>query len=307
LAEDHHQLASKLHEIKQQQNTVEQHIKTNADELQNANTQLEERINDFNKELKSVNQQMGTQDQDWLLLKARYFLELAQINAQWSNNPNELSTINLLEQADTLLTQINTPELFKIRQTIAKELLQLKANPNLDIPGLLSQLDAIQSGITTLTMLVPNPPSNASEEQTETTDYSWKKNVQKSLNQLSRLVIIKQNDEEIKTLSSPLYESILKESIRLNIQEAQWAILNDNATAYQFALKQALSTLKRGFNEHLSNTTALINQLTDLQKINITSEKNLVGQGLPLLNQLIKQKQVTKPIDKADKHGAPSL
>ena len=48
---------------------------------------------------------------------------------------------------------------------------------------------------------------------------------------------------------SPLYESILKESIRLNLQEAQWAILNNNPAVYQLALKQAITNLKRTFNE----------------------------------------------------------
>jgi uroporphyrin-3 C-methyltransferase len=123
---------------------------------------------------------------------------------------------------------------------------------------------------------------------------------------LNKLVVVRRDNEDIKPLSSPLFASILKESIRLNLQEAQWAILNNNSMAYQFALTQAVLTLKKGFNEHLSNKTALLNQLRELQKINLPQESPSVGEALPLINQLIEQKQA-KPADKAKEQKEQTL
>jgi uroporphyrin-III C-methyltransferase len=300
LTETNKRLASDLRQMKQQQLVLVQQIKEKTKALQKTNNSLDEKINNFTNQIQMISTQKSNQNQDWLLLKVRYYLELAQINAHWSVNSKDDSTLTLLQQADIVLAQIKAPELFKVRQIIAKELLQLKEASSLDVPGLLSQLDAIQNSISQLNnqSLSFNPVI----EDTKTSpsaDSSWRTRIQYSLSMLKKLVVVRRNDEEIQPLLSPTYESLLKESIRLNIQEAQWAIINNNPTVYRFALNQALATIKRAFNEHLSNTTAIINQLTNLQKINLIQEKLKVGQALPLINQLIEQKQLSKSVDPA--------
>jgi len=298
VTEENQQLSGVLHQLQQQQSGFEQHINTKANEQQKAHHAVEQKIANVTKQMQILSNKKGNQNQDWLLLKARYYLELAQINAHWSSEANALSTIELLQQADTILGQINTPELFKIRQTIAKEIMSLKTADTIDVPGLLSQLDALQNSISQLNAQTTsnfNVSSNTKEEKAPSNKTSWSTYLHDSLNKLSKLVVIRRNDEEIKPLLSPVYESVLKESIRLNIQEAQWAIIHTNPVAYQLALSQAIATLKKGFNEHLSNTTTLINQLTKLQKVQLNQQKPEIGQALPLLNRLIEQKQITKP------------
>ncbi|MFO3149026.1 uroporphyrinogen-III C-methyltransferase, partial [Legionella pneumophila serogroup 1] len=88
------------------------------------------------------------------------------------------------------------------------------------------------------------------------------------------------------------YESAIKENIRLNLQEAQWAILNNNPAVYQFALNQAIANLKRVFNDSSQNTDALIKQLSTLQNVKLTQEKPVVGQAIPLINQMIDNKEL---------------
>lgn len=294
-------LATDLRQMKQQQLVLGQQIKEKTDTLQQANNSLVDKVNNFNNQVQMISTQKSNQNQDWLLLKVRYYLELAQINAHWSVNTKDESTLTLLQQADTILAQIKAPELFKTRQIIAQEILQLKEANTLDVPGLLSQLDAIQTSISQLNSqsLSFKSDSENAETTTPSTDSSWKSRFQNSLGLLKKLVVVRRNDEEIKPLLSPIYESLLKESIRLNIQEAQWAIINNNPPAYQFALKQAITTLNRGFNGHLSRTAAVINQLIALQKINLIQEQPKVGQALPLINQLIEQKQLSKSIEPA--------
>ena len=93
------------------------------------------------------------------------------------------------------------------------------------------------------------------------------------MNLLEKMVIIRRDDENISPLISPLYESILKENIRLNLQEAQWAILNNNPAVYQLTLKQAIINLKKSFNKTSQDISSLLKQLQDLQQIKITQDK----------------------------------
>ncbi len=300
LAQKNKELSRQLRQLRHEQNNVTQELNEQKTLLESNVHQLEKQLNLFSNQIETL-QQKGNQSQDWLLLKARYYLELAQINAYWMNNSKDQSTVALLEQADTILGQMNTSELFKIRQIIAKEILQLNSIPHLDIPGLLSQLDAIQTSIAQLHLQKTSSFTedvNSKTSNLVSTNSTWKNQLNNSLNILEKLVIVRRNDEPIKPLLSPLFESLIKENLRLNIQEAQWAIINQNPMAYQLALKQAITNLTQEFNPQLTSTSSIIQQLHNLEKINLAVEKIKVGQALPLINELIEQrKPISEPLN----------
>lgn len=291
LLEENKSLIAELEQLKEKQTTFQDQIATKADNMEQNQSALQKKVNHLNKALQTAMTQQLYQNQDWLLLKARYYLELAQINTHWSDNYN--ATIALLQEADQLLSKIATPKIFDIRQTIAKEIAELKATSTTDIAGLLSQLDAAQITVSNLTIQSTIDESQPAEEtQTTSNPSAWHSRLQESVNLLEKLITVRRNDENFKPLISPLFESILRESIRLNLQEAQWAVLNNNSAVYQLALKQALMNIKRTFNEKSPSTNALLKQLAQLQQIKLTQEKPLIGQALPLLNQMINKKEL---------------
>ena len=267
--------------------------------------QLTQRTNEdivaLNNEVDSVRHQPTNKNQEWLLLTVRYYLELAQINAHWSDSTK--ATVNLLEQADLILAQLNTPQVFKIRQIIAMELVELNAIHPTDVPGLLSQLDAMQHQVTQLNdqPILSTPDEYPHQAPTSSVNPDWKERLQESLTRFSSFVVIRHHDEDIKPLLSPQLAFILKESIHLNIQQAQWAILNKNTQTYQWALKQAITTLVKNFNSQLTNTQTLLKQLTQLQNLRISQEQPQVGGALPLINQLLEQKQPVQPDTQSNK------
>ncbi|HAT1922954.1 TPA: hypothetical protein JAZ42_08790 [Legionella pneumophila] len=286
-------LTEELSRIKADQNTVQKLIDNNANNLQQIQSDLTSKMDSLNKELQTAMKQKLYQNNDWLLLKARYYLELAQINVHWSDNFN--TSVALLQQADALLKGMNIPKIFTIRQTIAKEIAQLKSISVVDITGILSQLDAAQAAINNLSIqsvVDQQEVLNHITKSDESGKTGWRNRLQDSVNFLEKLVVIRRHNENIQPLISPLYESTIKENIRLNLQEAQWAILNNNPTIYQFALNQAIANLKRVFNESSHNTAVLIKQLSTLQNVKLTQEKPVVGQAIPLINQMIDNKEL---------------
>lgn len=286
-------LTDELGRIKAEQNTVQKLLDNNANHLQQIQSDLTSKMDSLNKELQTAMKQKLYQNNDWLLLKARYYLELAQINVHWSDNFN--TSVALLQQADALLKGMNIPKIFTIRQTIAKEIAQLKSISVVDITGILSQLDAAQAAINNLSIqsvVDQQEVLNHITKSEESGKTGWRNRLQDSVNFLEKLVVIRRHNENIQPLISPLYESAIKENIRLNLQEAQWAILNNNPAVYQFALNQAIANLKRVFNESSQNTDVLIKQLSTLQNVKLTQEKPVVGQAIPLINQMIDNKEL---------------
>jgi uroporphyrin-3 C-methyltransferase len=293
LIDENKTLKTQVGELEQNQSGVQDLIDEKANKMQQSQINLQSRFDGLNKELQTAMSQRLYQNQDWILLKARYYLELAQINAHWSDNYD--TTIALLLQADTLLNQLNTPKVFDIRQVIAKEIAQLKALPALDLAGLLSQIDAAQLSVSNLTIqstIDEEKATNPSELPQSSNPSSWRTRFKDNVKLLEKLVVVRRTDENIQPLMSPLFESIIRESIRLNLQEAQWAVLNNNSAVYQLALKQASTNIKRIFNEKEPNTAALLNQLSELQQIKLSQEKPETGLALPLLNQMIEHNEL---------------
>ncbi len=303
LANKNTQLKAEIAQLTRAQTNSQEQVETKTNEIKQTQDALQSKLDHLNKQLQTAMAQKLYQNQDWLLLKARYYLELAQINAHWSDHFN--AAISLLQQADKLLDQLSSPQIFAIRQAIAKEIAQLKAIPAVDVAGLLSQLDAAQISVSNLTIQAPiDEVGSTAEIETPKTAHpsAWQTHLQDSVNLLEKMVVIRRDDEKIKPLMSPLYESILRESIRMNLQEAQWAIINNNPVVYQLALKQAILNLKRTFNQSSQNTVALLKQLNDLQEIKITRERPVIELALPLLNQMIDNKQLlVNPTDNGGK------
>lgn len=253
------QINRQLDKLEQNEDKTQAQLEAKANMLEEIRSNLQNQFGELNKQVQAAMSQRFYQNQNWLLLKARYYLELAQINAHWSNSVE--ATISLLQQTDQLLLQLNDPKIFEIRQAVAKDIAELKAAPKMDIAGTLSQLDAAQNSLedlsiaSTLNDMKPTAETPATPENKTSV---WRLRWQDSMNVLSKLVVIRRNEEQIKPLISPALEMILKENIRLDLQEAQWAVLNNNQEVYQLVLNQAITTLKKNFNENAANTAALI-------------------------------------------------
>lgn len=311
LVDKNSKLTAQLNKLEQNQEHTQTQIEAKANTLEETRITLNNQFSELNKQLQTAMNQQLYQNQNWLLLKARYYLELAQINAHWSKSFS--ATIRLLQQSDQLLQQINDPQIFKLRQAIAKDIAELHAIPKVDIAGILSQLDAAQSSLEKLNIVSALNDSQSEFAITNTSDTPqekasvWHLRFQDSINLLKKLVIIRHHDEHIKPLVSPAFEALLKANIHLNLQEAQWAVLHDDPKVYQLVLTQAITTLKKNFNETSTNTAALIKKLSDLQHIQLAPPKPAIGvDALPLLNQLIDTKEPIIKSENNDSQGGTS-
>lgn len=281
-------LQTSFAQLKQQQTEMLADFSLVKEEATQSQLALKNQLQTLDKNLQTAMQQRHYQKQDWQLLKARYFLELAQINAHWSDDSQ--LTISLLKQADALLIDLSNQQLFAVRQAIAKEISQLQALPKIDVAGLLSQLDAAQDALSNLPIkasINSSLTSNQSDPYKKSDVSVWQEKFKSSMKALEKLVIIRHNDEDLRPLLSPLHQTLLRDSIRLNLQEAQWAILQNNLKVYQLALNQAQQQIKKIFDEKATATEALMKALQTLQQEKIVKKNISIQDSLHLLNQVM--------------------
>lgn len=277
---------------KTQLNALKQQQMNGIKNLNTAQSELRSHVNTLERNLMTVLQQRAYQTKDWVYLKVRYTLELAQINAHWTDDND--TTQLLLRQADTLLANVSGAETLAIRQALAKEIVQVQSIPKLDMAGLLSQLDAASNLVDTIPLKAPfsTPKPN---ESTETAS-NWKTRLQDSVGLLEDLVVIRHHDEDVLPLPSKAQEAMLREEIRLNFLEAQWALLQRHGALYQSFLNQASLNITRTFAPGASETKALLKQVHSLQMAHLIQEKPALGTSLTLINQLIDAKNTSNDL-----------
>lgn len=279
-----------LNALRQKETLLNQNLDNATRKFQELQSQTQQQLRQMNKKLQSVLQERYYQKQDWLLLKARYFLESAQINLHWSDNPE--AGIALLQQADDVLKDLSDAQLFPVRQAIAKESAQLKTIQVLDKAGLLSKLDSTQLMIASLPLRQTSVHTAVESAGPESGKASWKDRLIENFSHLQKLVVIKKHEENFDPVVSSLHQSLLRETLVMNIQQAQWAVLQNNNQIYQQSLSQALKNIVRIFDENAADTKILVQQIQGMQQIPLGIKASFDGESLNLLNRFIESKSL---------------
>ena len=196
--------------------------------------------------------------------QALYYLDLAQMNAQWSHNIN--GSVSLLLAADQILANSAHPNVSNIRLAIHEDLQALEQIPTIDTLGLLTQLSTLEQKISSISLpantIAPKPVST---EKTTT----WRDNLQDNMQQLRGLISIHYQDSSWLEPFNPSYLALLRENIRMSIQQAKLAVVEQHQDLYDVALKSVDTSLYAGFNANTPSTQALLEEVHRLQKAKV--------------------------------------
>lgn len=230
------------------------------------------------------------QTQDYLLEKARYYLELAKINAHFAFHKE--TTISLLIAADETLAQSTHPNMINLRQAITDDIQRLKALSQTDPLSILMTLEAIKKNLFNLPFKTPLSETKTNPSPSSHPSSTWQKAWQDSLAQLEKLVVLRKHEstEDI-TLLNPLYKNILKETILMQLQVAIFAIIENQEPLYQSALNEAILDISRIFDVHDARTQQIIQELNRLKHLSLSQPQPTIGQALDMVNQLIQNKE----------------
>ena len=292
----HRALFNDIETLKQQQYTISAQTNAALKTMEQTQNKLLQQVDALEKKLDSTARQYANQGNDWQLLEARYLLELAQINTHWDGN-NRQATIALLQQADTLLANIHEQPIYVIRQTLSKEINQLQALPTIDITGLLSKLSSAEDLLLHLPIKKPlgqqSSSSNPSHNNHTALTTTWRERLEESMILLKKIVVIRRIEGNMEPLPTPEQESLLRDKAGFVLQEAEWAILQNNETLYQFALAKALQQINQSFDQTASKP--LIQELNTLKQIKLIPPGGISDASLKLLNQEIASRE-SKPL-----------
>lgn len=182
----------------------------------------------------------------WLLSESDHYLRLAQQHLLLTRDVVGART--LLDVADRLLSAHGDNRLLALRQAMAKDRLALSAALNVDVAGLYLRLGALSERIGSLQLpilaserapqrgdVVPAPAETSSGLLAS----GWEK--------IRSLVTVRRYEEPVRPLLNESDRALVRESVRLDLAQAQLALLRGEPAIYKSSLNTAKGRLARYF------------------------------------------------------------
>ena len=231
----------------------------------------------------------GAERENWLLAETGHLLRLANQRLVMGADP--VAAEALLNSADTILHGVDDPGLHTVRAAIAKEIAALRALPKVDVEGIYLRLAALIEQADKLVIF--QLPKKAKRPQPKPAS-DWQGRLQQgykgALSKLSDYVIIRRRDVPMQALMDPQWEGLVRQNLRMLLEQAQIALLSDNQAIYAASLKSAQQGVTQFQASDNVGATAISTELSRLQKLTIGIAQPDISPSLQALATAIEKR-----------------
>ena len=225
---------------------------------------------------------------EWKLLEAEFLVRLANQKLQLESDVS--SAMLLLEDADIALLESGNNSIFSARQSIASDLSSLRSLDVVDREGIYIRLSNLAEQIEEIDLLgsmrenFENRRSAESEPIEIGTDSGGF--IDSTYDFLSSVFVWREWQENPTAMLAAGQESTIKQSLRLMLEQAQFAMVSQDAELYARSLANSKSWLERYADAETSVGQALSRELDQLSSIDISPSLPSLDASLNLIAQL---------------------
>jgi len=207
----------------------------------------------------------ATDRRAWLANEAAFVVRLAAQRLLVARDVNAAQA--LLNNADALLSEVDDPRFEAARTALARDLSDLRSAPRIDSVGLyarfaalVAQVDAVNVGLAPLA-----PANSSSQDWLGRAEAGW----QAALSKLSRYLVVRRRDAELSRLMSPDGETLVRQNLRLLLEQAQMAALAHHQALYDASLARSAVFIAEFEVFDSTRTQAIQAEIDALAAINI--------------------------------------
>ncbi len=273
------ELRSALSEVEQEARRQQQLIADVSGNLGGFDAQLAE--------LRAELARFSAADRDsWLLAEAEYLLRLA--NQRLIMAGDTISARVLLESADGILRQLDDASLHGARRAVAADLAAVRAVPQVDVEGIYLRLAALVEQADKLVIFqMPEPEPVVAEGAAEDWQGRLEEGYHSALAKLSSYVAIRRRDVPMQTLMDPQWEGLVRQNLRMLLEQAQVALLSANQTLYGESLERANHWVAEFFESDEAAARAMAREIDQLADQRIAVDIPDLARSLGALNEAI--------------------
>ena len=245
------------------------------------------------KSIQQVTANQNTSRKDWLLAEVEYLLRLANQRVLMENTKD--GALALLKSADKILKETDDVSIYEVRKALAEDIAALEAVPTLDTEGVFLKLGALNGQVQNLRLIPISEqhklPELIEEVAPEVVSESWTNDLKaswsKAADKLGSLVVIRHRDEPIEPLLSPEQTYYLQQNLHLMLEQAQLALLQRKQASYDASLNKAHSWISTYFEQQDAATQSLLNGISDLKAVKVTTQMPDISSSLRALKSYI--------------------
>ncbi|MEM1110873.1 MAG: uroporphyrinogen-III C-methyltransferase [Pseudomonadota bacterium] len=223
---------------------------------------------------------------EWLLAEAEYLLRLA--NQRLVMAGDVMSAQALLSSADDILEELDDVSLYDARAAVAADLAALRAVPRVDVQGIYLRLAALSEQADRL-VIFQMPELEVLPELPE--EDSWQARLAQgydaALAKLSDYIIIRRRDVPMQALMDPQWEGLVRQNLRMLLEQAQVALLSGNQGLYEQSLERAEMWVGEFFESDESTALAMAREIRELQANRVDVELPNVSRSLAEVDKAI--------------------
>ena len=270
--------------IEQQSQLAEKRSSQRSDQMLQVLTNIQLRLNNQGKRLAELG---STTRSDWLLAEASYLARLA--NQRLQTERSTKSPLALLQNVDVILKQLDDPELLPVRRAVAADITALQLAGEVDSAGLYLELSALAEAVVKLSVLKPVTETMLEPKQTENTMDEQPKlqgMVTGFMTSVSQLIRVSQRSQPIEPLLQVHEEAIVRQNLRLMLEQAQSAVMREEQAIYSQSLEKAQRWLAQYFQLNPS-ATVIQQRLANLSDMEIVQQLPNISDSLQAIEALV--------------------
>jgi len=269
---------------------IEQQLTQQDERVQNVVVELTQRLDNTTERVLSLS---SVNRDDWKLAEAEYLLRLANQRVLLERNSG--NAVALAKSVDEILRDLNDPDVFPVRKALASEIGELVVAGDIDREGVYLRLLALSEEINKLPLIKPLGETddtwlNDEPVATETLWQKTKRGMMWVLYKFSHHLRVRDHDEAVAAVLPPENQLYLKQNMRLMLEQAQTALLREEAVVYETSLNKAQEWLKNYFPLNTQTVVAQA-EIAELQDVIITQSLPNFSESSALLKEYIEKKR----------------
>ncbi|MEE4279728.1 MAG: uroporphyrinogen-III C-methyltransferase [Halieaceae bacterium] len=207
----------------------------------------------------------------WQLAEVQYLLRLA--NQRLIMTGDTESAEALMRSADNILRDVDDAKLRGLREALASDLAAVRAVPRLDTQGLYLRLGAL-IGQTDALVLFELPTESPDVEAAPAEDWRGRlaQGFETAVAKLSEYIVVSRRDVPVESLMDPQYEGLVRQNMRMLLEQAQVAMLSGNEVLYRQSLERAEGWVTQFFKEDQRAAQAMTEELALLRDERVSVE-----------------------------------
>ena len=231
----------------------------------------------------------ATDREAWLLAEVEYLLRLANQRLVMAGDTGAAQA--LLTSADKILLELDEADLHGVRAAVAADLAAVRAVPALDIEGIYLSLAALveQAGQLEIFQL-PEQPEQASPPPASDWQARLQQGYEQALAKLSSYIIIRRRDVPMQVLMDPQWEGLVRQNLRMLLEQAQVALLSGNGQLYRESLQRAQHWVAEFFESDGAAARAMHAEIEQLQAVEVDVQLPDLSRSLQALDETMRER-----------------